>query len=57
MQEGGNWDVARGSSMSLAAEGRQRLAAEQMLRHLSDPVQSMRETLRQHSSTGLNLRR
>lgn len=42
---------------SLTAGGRQRLVAEQMLRHLSDPVQSMRDTLRQHSESGLDLRR
>ncbi len=41
----------------LSAEGRQRFVAEHMLRHLSDPVQSMRDTLRQHSESGLDLRR
>ncbi len=40
----------------LAAGGRQRLVAEQMLRHLSDPGQ-VREHIRQHSGGGLNLAR
>ncbi|CAL8463580.1 g3114 [Coccomyxa elongata] len=42
---------------ALTAGGRQRLVAEQMLRHLSDPGQVTREHLRQHSGTGLNIAR
>lgn len=31
--------------------------AELMLRHLSDPVQGMRDSMRQGSGTGLDMRR
>ena len=53
----GQWEGgARGMSMADPMV-RNQTNAELMLRHLSDPVQGMRDSMRQGSGTGLDMRR